>query len=326
MKKTIYLILLLPLLCFSQNTKTNQVVDQANAAVNVANNVIGLFKKNKNKDKTETPKTDDKTSKNNNSDGSFPEKARPEDIVRSIYKCSYKNIGDKNYCVWKPTPQDFGKMKQNSNGTWTDMDPNLILATEVDTVMTFQQNGTNKMVIATASHELNENGGIADYHAAGAYTGFIQMQITEEKTLMPISIDKLMLYSGSFGNSGEVGLLKIDDNNMFYEVTDSQMHQGVSDTGYSYYDFSGKSVLGYWDSDNGGFDPDNYDTSETKMEIDKINKLIKLVTVNQHYTKGKLIKSSKETVGNYQYNNGTITKIEQPLTTKPAAKTSAKKK
>ncbi|WP_374330360.1 WG repeat-containing protein [Soonwooa sp.] len=48
MKKIILSSAFFPLLCFSQNPKTDKVINQVGSAAEVAGNVIGLFKKNKN--------------------------------------------------------------------------------------------------------------------------------------------------------------------------------------------------------------------------------------------------------------------------------------
>ena len=79
MKKSILIVILIPFLCFSQNTNTDKVVNQINSATDIANSVIGLFKK-KNKDnadnKTDT-KSDNKTSASSASDGTFSVNAKP---------------------------------------------------------------------------------------------------------------------------------------------------------------------------------------------------------------------------------------------------------
>jgi len=336
MKKFILTLILVPALVFSQNTKTEKVMNDVGTAVGVAAGVIGLFKKDKSKtDNKANNKTDNKaqnkTTAITNSDGTFPVNAKPEDIVANLYKCTYKKVAypegeSQTLCIWKPTPADFTKLKQNSDaGAWTDYekDPNLALAVEVDTVMAFQKNGINNIVIAASSHELNDYGQIADYHVSGAFTGFIRMQTTDGKTMKLISNDKLMLYSGSFGSSGQVSLLKLDDENIFYGITDSQMHQGFEDIFVTYYDMNGKVVIEYDDHNSGGHNPDDYEESETKMDIDKTNKIIKLVSTNQRYKKEKLIKTTKQIVATYQYGNGTITEIKKPAVKKT---TTTKKK
>ena len=61
MKKFILLSACIPLLCFSQNTQTEKVINQVGSAAAVAGNVIGLFKKNKN---APAENTGNKTSEN----------------------------------------------------------------------------------------------------------------------------------------------------------------------------------------------------------------------------------------------------------------------
>lgn len=60
--KKIILLILIPSLCFSQNTKTDKVVDQVNSAIGTAGNVLGLFKKNKNTTTSSSDNSGNKTS------------------------------------------------------------------------------------------------------------------------------------------------------------------------------------------------------------------------------------------------------------------------
>ena len=97
MKKLILISILVPALVFSQNTKTEKVMNDVGTAVGVAAGVIGLFKKDKNKTDNKTDgKTQNKTTAITNSDGTFPVNAKPEDIVESVYKCNYKKLEQYN--------------------------------------------------------------------------------------------------------------------------------------------------------------------------------------------------------------------------------------
>ena len=98
MKKSILIVILIPFLCFSQNTNTDKVVNQINSATDIANSVIGLFKKNKNVDKKSDKKTNNKNSAAITSDGTFSFNAKPEDIVAKLYKCTYKKTILCNLC------------------------------------------------------------------------------------------------------------------------------------------------------------------------------------------------------------------------------------
>ena len=66
-------------------------------------------------------------------------------------------------------------------------------------------------------------------------------------------------------------------------------------------------------------------SSETEMKIDKVNKTITLIE-NSFYTTKKGSKKTKETVGTYQYGNGTITEIPTPKPAIAIQKTTAVKK
>ena len=328
-KKLILILMTIPFLGFGQN-KTEKVATQVGAAAVITAGVIGLFKKKKDKNNTTEMQNPTKSKTSANPDGTFAVNAKPEDIVAKLYKCTYKKPSadyTESYCLWKPSLEDFSKLKQNSeDGAWSDYNINLTLAAAVDTVMAFRQNGIDNIVIAVASHELNDYGGIADFHSSGAFTGFIRMQNTDGKLLKLTSTDKLMLYTGSFGNNGDVNILKLDDENNFYKITDSQMHQGFADTVVMYYDLNGKAVMSYDDHNSAGYNPDDYEDSETKMDIDKVNKTIKLISINQRYKNEKLVKNAKETIATYQYGNGTITEIPTPKPAIAIQKTTAVKK
>ncbi len=66
MKKFIFISLLIPILSFSQNTKTDKVLNQVNSVSEVAGNVIGLFKKKK--DKTNTTESQNTASNKTSSE------------------------------------------------------------------------------------------------------------------------------------------------------------------------------------------------------------------------------------------------------------------
>lgn len=301
MKKLILISILVPALVFSQNTKTEKVMNDVGTAVGVAAGVIGLFKKDKNKTDNKTDgKTQNKTTAITNSDGTFPVNAKPEDIVASVYKCTYKKLEQYNngtYCVWKPTTADFNTLNQNNKDDERyykrEEAPDLILATQVDTIMEFKQNGVSNIVIATASWD-----NPMDCFACGAYTGISRFQTTDGKTMKLISNDKIMMESGYGGRPADISILQIDDENVFYKMTVDGSHHGENFYGVIVYDLNGNNVI-----ENG----------VEELKINKTNKTIKLRTDDGNGVKTRT----------YQYGNGTITEIKQPAVKKT---TTTKKK
>lgn len=318
-KKIILILMTIPFFGSGQN-KTEKVATQVGAAAVVTAGVIGLFKKKKHKDKNSSTETQN-TTKNKtstNSDGIFSVNTKPEEILFNVYKCaSYKDFevevftNDKTgeiiyqkqkHCVWKPTIVDFGKIDDERAKYLKENMPTL--ATKVDTVMSFQQNGISNVAIATVSSSVSEDGNLDTFHAASALTGIIRLQMTDGKTMKLISDNKIMMESGAWGKPGYLKLLQIDDENIFYEISWSDMHQGNVDTFFNYYDLNGNLVMDYQDYDNSaGF---GKGSSNTKMNIDKINKTIKLTT----------IEGKRKKTRTFQYGNGTITEVKQPISSK----------
>ena len=305
MKKLILISILVPALVFSQNTKTEKVMNDVGTAVGVAAGVIGLFKKDKSKtDNKANNKTDNKaqnkTTAITNSDGTFPVNAKPEDIVASVYKCTYKKLEQYNngtYCVWKPTTADFNTLNQNNKDDERyykrEEAPDLILATQVDTIMEFKQNGVSNIVIATASWD-----NPMDCFACGAYTGITRFQTTDGNTMKLISNNKIMIQSGAYGRPVNISILQIDDENVFYKMINEGSHQGESFYNGSLYDLNGNYVM----------------DSDEELKIDKANKIIKSIYYDDN---------GKKKIRTYQYGNGTITEIKQPAVKKT---TTTKKK
>lgn len=289
--KLILISVFIPALFFSQNPKTEKVLNDVNTAVGVAGAVIGLFKKDNNK-------TDNKTTATINSDGTFPVNAKPEDIVAKLYKCTYKKLQEYNnkiYCVWKPTTADFSVLNQNNKDDdfKREQAPNLILATQIDTIMTFKQNGISNIVIATASWD-----NPMDCFACGAYTGITRFQTTDGNTMKLISNNKIMIQSGAYGRPVNISILQIDDENVFYKMINEGSHQGESFYNGSLYDLNGNYVM----------------DSDEELKIDKANKIIKSIYYDDN---------GKKKIRTYQYGNGTITEIKQPAVKKT---TTTKKK
>ena len=311
--KKLVLLILIPIFCFSQNTKTDKVLNQVNTAAGVASGVIGLFKKNKNNDNTDNKtdtkggKTSDQSLKNATPDGTFPLNAKPEDILAKVLKCTnktlktgYEEVG--NFCVWKKDKTLF--------------------ATKIDTVLNFNQNGIDNIVFTTITTETE----YTDNNWGNP--GFIRFQKTNEKEMklvnnkdFEIAEDFITMYAPE-----SLKLLKLDEDNIFYEIyyVDGVAFRGSTIMIKQFFDLNGKNLMEYEDySNDGGGSYGNGGSKDTKMEIDKINKIIKLVSNEKEYVKRKL-KVIKETK-TYQYGNGTITEIKQPATVKPTVKTTKKK-
>ena len=321
-KKLILILMTLPFLGFGQS-KTEKVATQVGAAAVVTAGVIGLFKKKKDKNNTTEAQNTAKSKTTANPDGTYPVNTKPEEILFNVYKCSnYKDFevevstnektGEiiyqkQKHCVWKPSIEDYGKIDEEQKKFIKEQ--MLTFATKVDTVMTFTQNGIKNIVIATLSSSFTNDSKLDSYHATSAITGIIRLQATDEKNIKLISNNKIMMLSGAWGKPGKISILQIDDENIFYEMSWWDMHQGNIDTFFNYYDLSGNLVMDYQDYDNsGGFGKGG--SSETKMNIDKMNKIIKLTTVE-----GKRKKTRT-----FQYGNGTITEIKQPVSSKNTTK------
>lgn len=321
MKKLILILMTLPFFGFGQS-KTEKVATQVGAAAVVTAGVIGLFKKKKDKNSTTETQNPTKSKTSANPDGTFPINAKPEEILFNIYKCpSYKDFevevstnektGEiifqkQKHCIWKPAIEDYGKIDEEQKKYIKEQ--MITFATKVDTVMTFTQNGVKNIIIATLSSSFTDDSGLDSYHAASAITGIIRLQTTDEKNMKLINNDKIMMLSGAWGKPGKISILQIDDENIFYEMSWWDMHQGNVDTFFNYYDLNGNLVMDYQDYDNsGGF---GKGSSNTKMNIDKINKTIKLTTVEGKRKKTKT----------FQYGSGTITEIKQPVSSKNTIK------
>lgn len=327
MKNFILISILVPCLCFSQ-TKTDKIINQVGVAATVAGGVIGLFKKNKNADnKTET-KNNNKTSANTNSDGTFSVNAKPEEVVAKLYKCTYKNIDDDNYCVWKSTNADYNILNQNNKdgGNYkAEADPKEMFATKIDTVLTFKQNDIDNIVMVTRSNNYNIDDKNIFISRSGGYRGFVRFQTQDGKQMKLVSNDKIVTdFMTSGGENSRI--LKLDEENIFYEVPYYEGGAGGHTEHYrDFYSLDSKYLFGYQSSsDWSNFDTGGYATYETEMKIDSVNKTIKLIESSGSFNKkGKLIKSTKETIGTYKYGNGTIIEIPTP---KPAVKKTTTKK
>lgn len=331
MKKLIIVLICIPFLCFSQSTKTDKVLNDVNTATTVIGNVINIFKKDKNKDKSEPPKTNNENSASLSSDGTFSVNAKPEDIVAKLYKCTYKNLKavndeEEKFCVWKPELKDFSKAKQNLNeDEYEYLTKNVkTFATQIDTILTFKQKEIDNIVIVTHSADDDSY----TYCQSCGYQGFIRFQTTDGKQMKLISNDKIVTESVSTAGQNAT-ILQIDENNIFYNVP---YYEGGAAGHTEHYDniysLDGKLLVNYQSSsDWSNFETGGYATSETEIKIDKVNKTIKLIESSGNYNKkGKLIKLTKETIGTYQYGNGNIIEIKQTTTAKPAAKKITKKK
>ena len=320
MKKTI-LLFLIPFLCFSQNTKTDKVINQVNTAAGVASGVIGLFKKNKNKDNADNKadtKSNNKNTTNASSDGTFSVNAKPEDIVAKVLKCNPKNFYEEKYCVWKPDPKDFS----NINNLFEDDKERVkylinmmpTVATKTDTVITFNKNGVNNIVLGISSYSTDGDGVYVDCNACSALIGIIRLQADGQQMKLA-NLEKFLIEAGGAGCQ-KIDILNLDDDNVFYEIKESMAYKGGERYFTArYFDLNGNIVM--------RFNDDGYCT-DYKTEIDRTNKTFKLIHNEENYNiKGKLIKSKKQIVATYQYGNGTITEIKQPVKTKT---TTTKKK
>lgn len=313
MKKSILIVILIPFLCFSQNTNTDKVVNQINSATDIANSVIGLFKKNKNVDKKSDKKTNNKNSATITSDGTFSVNAKPEDIVANIYKCTYKNFDEyTKRCVWKPTSTEINKLRQNSQDDYNDWlsDPKLMFVAEVsDSTLTFKQNGIDNVVITTtlSTYSLDDKNTPPGWANMG---GFIRFQTTDGKRMKFVS-NEIVLTEMNFG--GGVDILKLDEENIFYKVISWEGGTAAySVTQENIYSLDGKFLLSYVLEAMG-----NATQHPNEIKIDEANKLIKIVEPRVITDKkGKVIKETYKTIETYQYGNGTITEIKQPVATK----------
>lgn len=324
MKKLILILAFIPFTSIAQNTKTDKVLNQVNSVTEVAGNVIGIFKKNKNKDNTDN-KTDTKSNNKNTTNtvsaGTFPVNTKPEDILSSVYKCTYKNFDEyTKRCVWKPTATEINNLKQNNQDEYNDWlsDPKLMFATEVsDSTLTFKQDGIDNIVIATSSDSYSSDDKNISFGGGGFNVGFVRFQTTDGKTMKLVSNDNIIPLNGWFSGAE---VLKIDEDNIFYNVSTGE--GGTAHHSVSYeniYSLDGKLLLTYI--------KESYQSGEfqgySEMKIDETNKLIKIV--EPHITtdkKGKVIKETYKTIETYKYGNGTITEIKQPAAT---AKTTKKK-
>ena len=322
MKKLILTLITIPFFGFGQS-KTEKVATQVGAAAVVTAGVIGLFKKKKDKSNTTETQNPTKSKTSANPDGTYPVNTKPEEILFNIYKCpNYKDFevevatnektGEiiyqkQKHCVWKPELADFGSFDEERAKYLREYAPTL--ATKVDTVMSFKQNGINNTILATGSYFISENNDIESSHVASVLTGIIRLQSTDGKSMKLVSNQKIMTESGAWGKPGRISILQIDDENIFYKMESSDMHQGVVNSLTDIYSLDGNLLIGYEDYDSSAMNDENYDTHETKMEIDQVGKIVKLISSNKTYKKGKVIKNSKS-IKTYQYGNGTITEMK----------------
>ena len=317
MKKLIIVLICIPFLCFSQSTKTDKVLNDVNTATTVIGNVINIFKKDKNKDKSEPPKTNNENSASSASDGTFSVNAKPEDIVSRVYKCTYKNFDEyTRRCVWKPTAIEINKLKQNSQDEYNDWlsDPKLMFAAEVaDSALTFKQNGIDNIVVATtissySSGDKNASPGWANME------GFIRFQTTDRRQMKILNNSLISIEMGSVGGAE---ILKLDEDNVFYSIFSWEGGTASHDLQQqSIYSLNGDFLLSYITN----FMSAGQLQESNEMKIDEVNKLIKIVepriTTDK---KGKVKKTTYKTVQTYQYGNGTIREIKQPTTVKKPA-------
>ena len=317
--KKLVLLILIPVFSFSQNPKTEKVLNDLNTAATVVGNVLNIFKKDKNKTDNKTP---NKTTAISNSDGKFSVNAKPEDIVASVYKCTYKKLEDDNYCVWKPTATEINKLKQsNQDNDWLNLnDPKIMFATVVaDALLTFKQNGIDNIVIATNLNSYSTDDKNVFIGGAADIVGFVRFQTTDGKRMKLASNNMVLTEMRAFGT--ESSILKLDENNIFYSVPSFEGgFASYSKSLNEIYSLDGKFMLSYVTA----FISGGKEQESNEMQIDQANKLIKIV--EPHVTtdkKGKVIKTTYKTVATYQYGNGTITEIKQPAVKKT---TTTKKK
>lgn len=309
MKKLILISILVPALVFSQNTKTEKVMNDVGTAVGVAAGVIGLFKKDKNKT---DGKTQNKTTAITNSDGTFSVNAKTEDIVASVLKCTYKKFYDEQFCIWKTEPKDFSKIEtlfeDDKDRIKYLTEQNSILATKIDTVISFKKNGVSNVVLGISSFSTDGDGVYVDCNACSALIGIIRLQETDGQQMKLAHLEKVLIEAGGAGCQ-KIDVLNLDDDNVFYEIKESMAYKGGERYFTArYFDLNGNIVT--------RFDDDGYCT-DYKTEIDRTNKTFKLIHSEENYNiKGKRIKSKKETVATYQYGNGTITEIKKPAVKK----------
>lgn len=307
----------IPFLGFGQS-KTEKVATQVGAAAVVTAGVIGLFKKKKDKNNTTETQNTVKSKTPANPDGTFPINTKPEEIVAKLYKCTYKKLntvsGEDSYCVWNPTIADFDKLRQNNEEEYKNWikDTKITLATQIDTVLTFKQSGIDNIVIITKSEEYSDR---EELYLGSGNKGFMRFQTTDGKHMKLVSNDKLV--TGFLTLMFEKPkILQLDEDNIFYDVPYTEGGAGGHTEHYdNVYSLDGKLLVNYQSSsDWSNFETGGYTTSETEMKIDNINKTIKLIESNASYNKkGKLIKSTKETIATYQYGNGNITEIKQSV-------------
>jgi len=319
MKQLIYLILLSPFLCFSQNTKTEKALNQVNSVTEVAGNVIGLFKKKK--DKNSPPDIQKAANNKTPSNLIFPTNTNPEEIVTKLYRCTYKKLDEeRTLCIWKPTIADLKIKEYDANDT------KIMFAVSVDTVLTFNQNGIDNTIIVTSfgdfSTDENTNLYCADCNHS---SGFIRLQPATEGKIKPVSYFKLETEMNKY--SYKSSILKLDEENIFYSVPSSEDFAGGNRVYTDIFSLDGKNLVGYETSTNLGRTDGGYSMSDTEMKIDKENKIFKIINFfNRYNSKGKLVESKKD-YSSYQYGNGTITEINQSVIIKPAAtKKTTKKK
>ncbi len=325
MKKLILTLMTIPFFGFGQS-KTEKVATQVGAAAVVTAGVIGLFKKKK--DKNDTSKTQNTTEGkiSTNTNGMFSVNTKPEDIISSVYKCTYKKLKtvgeEENFCVWKPTITDFDKLKQNVDEyeykNWIES-PKVMFATEIDTILTFKQKGIDNIIIVTKSDNYSDK---EELDLGSGNKGFTRFQTTDGKQMKLVSNDKIITgYLTMMFD--KTTILQIDDENIFYNVPYTEGGAGGHTEHYNnIYSLDGKYLLGYQSSsDSSNYDTGGYSESKTEMKIDGINKTFKLIESSSNYNKkGKLLKSTKEIVAAYQYGNGMITEIKQTLSSKNQGK------
>lgn len=315
MKKLILILTFIPFFSIAQNTKTDKVLNQVNSVTEVAGNVIGIFKKKKNKpDNNSETKIDNIKSTNHNSDRIFSINTKPIDIIASVYKCTNKNFDEyTKRCVWKPTAAEISELRQSSKDDYNDWlnDPKLMLAAEArDSVLTFKQNGIDNIVITTtlSSYSLGDKTAAPGWSHIG---GFLQFQTTDGKQMKLLS-NKMVL--PEMGSVGDTEILKIDEENIFYSVVSWEGGTASHDMQQqNIYSLNGDFLLSYITQFvSAGQQQESYE-----MKIDEANKLIKIVEPKIITDKkGKVIKETYKTITTYQYGNGTITEIKQPVATK----------
>ena len=201
---------------------------------------------------------------------------------------SYPEEEDRILCVWKPTTTE---LKQKDY----DVNPKIMFAVVVDTVLTFKQNGIDNTVIVTAFKDYSTDENSSFYCTDCSSKGIIRFQTTEGK-MKPISYYKLDPEANMYDGGNKSAILKLDEENIFYSVPSHEEYGGGGNNYESIFSLSGELLFSYRSNGFWGGAGERYaenSSSETEMKIDKVNKTITLIE-NSFYTTKKGSKKTKE--------------------------------